>query len=104
MLTVSDWSSTVGDRNGTNGSWKWRMSKRCSASIRRACSLKRQLSVTRPMLPLAGKANPVPKRMTCPSLARSLPYLLVMIQASWPSRRSCSYWLRTWSFTPPGCG
>ena len=56
MLMVSDWSSMVGDRKGTSGSWKCRMSKRCSASRARARSLKRQLRVTRPMLPLAGKA------------------------------------------------
>ena len=56
MLTVSDWSSMVGDRKGTSGSWKCRTSKRCSASRSRARSLKRQLSVTRPMLPLVGKA------------------------------------------------
>ena len=66
------------------------MSNRCSASSSRARSLKRQLSVTRPMLPLAGKAKPVPRRITWPSVVRSLPYLLVMIHTSWPIRRIAS--------------
>ena len=91
MFTVSDASSTVGDRNGTNGSWKWRMSNRCASSTSRAWRLKRRPRVTRPTLPLAGAAQPVPSRMTWPSLSRSRPYLLVMIQTSWPSRRIASY-------------
>jgi hypothetical protein len=87
MFTVSEASSMVGERNGTNGSWKWRMSNRCASSTSRAWRLKRSPSVTRPTLPLAGAAQPVPSRMTWPSLSRSLPYLLVMIQTSWPMRR-----------------
>ncbi len=87
MFTVSEASSTVGDRNGTNGSWKWRTSNRCASRISRAWRLKRRPSVTRPTLPLCGIAQPVPRRMTCPSLSRSRPYLLVMIHTSWPNSR-----------------
>jgi hypothetical protein len=86
-FTVSDASSIVGDRNGTSGSWKWRMSNRCASSTSRTWRLKRSPRVTRPTEPLAGAAQPVPRRMMCPSLSRWRPYLLVMIHTSWPIRR-----------------
>ena len=104
MFTVSEASSIVGDRNGTSGSWKWRMSNRCASSTSRVWRLKLRPSVTRPTVPFAGAAQPVPRRMMWPSLSRSRPYFDVMIQTSWPIRRIASYVKRTCSLTPPGWG
>ena len=90
MFTLVDSRSTTGERNGTNGSWKWSRSNCSRSSMSRTWEMNRGDSVIVPTEPLAGIEKPLPIRMMSPSDARWRPCDEVMIRTSWPRRRRFS--------------
>jgi len=87
MFTLFDIRRRIGDRNGTNGSWKCRRSKDSRSRTSPTWPRKRGESVIVPTEPFAGIEKPRPIRMTSPSVARWRPCEVVRIRTSWPRRR-----------------
>jgi hypothetical protein len=90
-LTLCDSRRITSDRNGTNGSWKWRTSKRSWSRSSRTWDTNRGETVTVPTEPLAGIEKPFPRRMTSPSEARWRPWDEVRMRTVWPRWRRFSY-------------
>ena len=82
MFTLRDCCSTIGERNGTSGSWKWRRSNRSRSRTSWTWAMKRNETVRVPTEPFVGTEKPLPIRMTSPSDARCRPWLLVRIRTS----------------------
>ena len=64
----------IGERNGTNGSWKWSRSNCSRSSMSRTWETNRGESVIVPTEPLTGSEKPLPIRMMSPSDARWRPW------------------------------
>ena len=104
MFTLVDSRSRKSERNGTNGSWKCRMSNRSRSSMSSICVRYRGENVSVPTEALIGTETPTPSRMMSPSEERCGPWLAVRIRTSWPRWRRP--WYRNWTCcaTPPLAG
>ena len=89
-FTLVESRRMIGDRNGTNGSWKWSRSNCSRSSMSRTCETNRGDRVIVPTEPLTGIEKPLPIRMMSPSDARWRPCEELRIRTSWPRRRRFS--------------